>query len=55
MDQEVEVRLSRDVARALYETLMRPTLDREGHCIYQVTITLAGEIRIPLAMALGRK
>lgn len=55
MDKEIEVKLPRDVAQALYETLMRPTLDREGHSVYQVTITLASEVRMPLATALEGK
>lgn len=54
-NNEVSIMLPRDVAQALYEALMRPTLDREGHSVYQVTITLASEVRGPLAMALEEK
>lgn len=54
-NNEINVTLPRDVALALFETLMRPTLDREGHSVYQVTITLASEVRMPLAAALEGK
>lgn len=40
-----------DIARALYECLMRPSKDREGHTIYAVNLNLAAELRMLLAPA----
>lgn len=50
---DINISMPLDVARALYETLLTPQKDLNGHTIYPVTITLAGEVRIALADAMA--
>lgn len=42
-----------EIARELYSSLMSPTKDREGHTVYVVNVTLAGEVRQILADAMA--
>lgn len=42
---KVTVEIERDVARALYERLLKPTKDNDGHVVYTVPVMLASEVR----------
>ncbi len=39
------VELPKDLAKALYNALLNPQKDRDGHTVYVVSLFLASEIR----------
>lgn len=55
METQIEIKVDRDVARALYERLLKPGKDNEGNTVYTVSLTLAQELRNALFSAVEGK
>lgn len=53
--QTVQVQIEKDIARALYERLLKPSKDSDGNTVYTISLTLAGELRDALFPALEGK
>ena len=54
-DDMVEVKLPRAVAEALASTLLNPVKDLHERTVYALSVTLGGELRRALAVAMEGK
>ena len=41
----MNIEIEKDVAKALYERLLTPEVDKDGNKVYTVSLTLAREVR----------
>jgi hypothetical protein len=46
-----KVEMPKDVAKALYQALLSPSKDSDGHTVYVVSITLATAVRMAIGDA----
>ncbi len=50
----MNVELPDTLVNALYESLLTPTKDKEGHVIYAIALTLAADLRMAIKQAQAR-
>ena len=50
----LKIEIDKDIAKALYERLLKPSTDSDKNLVYTISITLAREIREALYEHVGK-